>query len=148
MKFLRGGLICVVGVALGASLFALNCDGGPTNPVAAAPDAASSAASAFSFDHSAFDALLRKYVKDGMVDYKGLLKDRAALDGYLKALAGADEKQLEGASKAEKLAFFINAYNAITLERILDHYPVKSIKDQRGVEPDAGRGGGAEDDAG
>jgi hypothetical protein len=84
-------------------------------------------------DHSDWDALLKKYVDDhGLVDYKTWkAKDTAALDAYLKKLAAVkDEEKL---SKDERLALWINAYNAITIKTILDHYPVKSIKDVSGA---------------
>jgi hypothetical protein len=80
-----------------------------------------------SFDHSAFDALLRKHVdKDGWVDYEGLLRQAASLDIYIAALANAPFADM---GRDEKLSLLINAYNAFTLRLILDHYPVKSIKD-------------------
>jgi uncharacterized membrane protein YdjX (TVP38/TMEM64 family) len=79
------------------------------------------------FDHSAFDALLRKHVdKDGWVDYAGLGKDATALDSYIASVGGAPFADLD---RDEKLSFLINAYNAFTLRLILDHYPVESIKD-------------------
>ncbi|MCH9032928.1 MAG: DUF547 domain-containing protein [Planctomycetes bacterium] len=79
------------------------------------------------FDHSAFDALLRKHVdKDGWVDYKGFRKDAATLDSYIASVGHAPFADL---GRDEKLSFLINAYNAFTLRLILDHYPVKSIKD-------------------
>lgn len=79
------------------------------------------------FDHSAFDELLRRHVDSaGWVDYRGLQKDAAQLDRYLKRLAEAPFEQL---GRNEKLALLINAYNAFTLRLILDHYPLESIQD-------------------
>lgn len=79
------------------------------------------------FDHSDFDALLRKYVAAGnRVDYAGLKKDRPTLQKYLGRLATA---KVETLSKEELLAFLINSYNAYTLDLIVEHYPVKSIRD-------------------
>lgn len=79
------------------------------------------------FDHSAFDALLAKHVdKDGWVDYEGLHKDAALLDSYIASLGNAPFAEL---GRDQKLALLINAYNAFTLRLILDHYPIKSIKD-------------------
>jgi hypothetical protein len=79
-------------------------------------------------DHKAFDALLVKYVDDkGLVDYKTWkAKDAGALDAYLKTLAAVKD---EGLSADERLALWINAYNAITIKTVLDHYPIKSLKD-------------------
>jgi hypothetical protein len=79
-------------------------------------------------DHSAWDVLLKKHVADtGNVDYKGFTKDISALEQYLEYLAG--NRPADKASKPEKLAYYINLYNAATVKLILDHYPTKSIKD-------------------
>lgn len=89
---------------------------------AATPIAAQEA----SFCHQALDDVLATYVDaDGMVDYAGLARDReTALQPYLDALAGADVETL-GADEA--FAFWINAYNALTLDLIARHYPVDDI---------------------
>jgi hypothetical protein len=79
-------------------------------------------------DHTQWNALLSKYVsKEGKVNYKGFKKDEKALQQYLEVL----QKNVPSDSwtKNEKLAYWINAYNAFTVQLILDHYPVKSIKD-------------------
>lgn len=77
--------------------------------------------------HKAFDAILREYVNDGVVDYKGLKRDEGLLDRYLGELDSADPSSMD---RNEKLAFWINAYNAFTLKLILNYYPgIESIKD-------------------
>ncbi|WP_425389936.1 DUF547 domain-containing protein [Ekhidna sp.] len=79
-------------------------------------------------NHEAFDELLQKYVDDeGMVNYKGLKKDRPALKSYLGMLE-LNHPQSSW-TRDQQLAYWINAYNAFTLELILEHYPVESIKD-------------------
>ena len=83
-----------------------------------------------SFDHSTFDALLEKHVKPDAegyhrVDYRALAADRDALDAYLADLTAASPADL---SEDEAHAYWINLYNAKTLEVILDHYPVESIR--------------------
>jgi hypothetical protein len=81
--------------------------------------------------HQQWDKLLKKYVNNsGMVNYKGLQKDQADLDAYLKTLS--DNAPQDNWSEDEKKAFWINAYNAFTVALILKHYPVKSIKDIAG----------------
>jgi len=76
-------------------------------------------------DHSAFDALLKKYVTpDGLVNYKNLADDSSSLDQYIETLAAAPFEKL---GRNEKLALLINAYNAFTLRLILDYYPIDSI---------------------
>ncbi len=77
-------------------------------------------------DHSLYAELLKKYVKDGVVDYKGFKSEEQKLDQYLKLL---DETNPTELSRNEQFAFYINAYNAYTLKLILKNYPVTSIKD-------------------
>ena len=81
-------------------------------------------------DHSAFDVLLRKYVDaDGFVDYRAWqasTADRTALQSYLADLSRASAERTS--SREARLAFWINAYNALTLEGILQVYPTSSIR--------------------
>ena len=78
--------------------------------------------------HKAYDALLQKYVdSNGLVNYKGLNADRPKLKSYLSMLESNAPK--DSWTEDQKLAYWINAYNAFTLELILEHYPVSSIKD-------------------
>jgi hypothetical protein len=50
------------------------------------------------------------------------------LETYLKTLDDLEAQEYEFFSKAEKIAFWINAYNALTLKVIIDHYPKNSIR--------------------
>ena len=71
--------------------------------------------------------MLKQYVDEkGDVNYKGLLKESTSLDNYLQMLSNTNLADL---STTEKIAFWINAYNAFTVKMILDHYPVASIMD-------------------
>lgn len=79
-------------------------------------------------DHSKWDVLLKKHVDDkGNVDYKSFTEDIKSLRNYLEYLAKNPPK--DKWPKAEKLAYYINLYNAATVNLILDNYPTKSIKD-------------------
>ncbi len=81
--------------------------------------------------HQQWDKLLKKYVNaSGLVNYKGLQKDQDGLNAYLKTLS--DNAPQDNWSEDEQKAFWINAYNAYTVSLILQHYPVKSIKDIAG----------------
>ncbi|MCH8150603.1 MAG: DUF547 domain-containing protein [Planctomycetes bacterium] len=78
-------------------------------------------------DHSALDRLLRAHVDaDGWVDYRGLKKEAVELGRYVDFLSGVAIADL---GRDERLALLINAYNAFTLQLILEHYPLDSIKD-------------------
>ncbi len=79
--------------------------------------------------HDRWDALLRKHVDaSGMVDYKGFLKDREELENYLDQLS-RNAPDPETWTEEERVAYWINAYNAFTVKLIIDNYPVKSIQD-------------------
>lgn len=79
-------------------------------------------------NHTLWNNLLKKHVsKQGNVNYKAFKNSRKQLLNYIDSLS----KNMPTASwsKQEKLAYWINAYNAMTIDLILRHYPVKSIKD-------------------
>lgn len=90
-----------------------------------------SSATAQSLTHAqhSLDAVLKKFVADGVVDYRGLKTNDQQLKDYLSAARAVKEADFIDWSRNEQLAFLINLYNAATLQLILDHYPVKSIKD-------------------
>jgi hypothetical protein len=78
-------------------------------------------------DHSIYGELLKKYVKDGVVDYQGFKNEQGRLETYLKVLENVDTERL---SRDAQFAFYVNAYNAWTIRLILTGYPdIQSIKD-------------------
>jgi hypothetical protein len=81
-------------------------------------------------DHSAWNAILQRYVdSNGMVNYRGLKaspNDVQALDGYLRTMSTVSRGAR--ASRDDQLAFWINAYNAVTVRGILREYPTSSIR--------------------
>ncbi|HHJ49386.1 MAG TPA: DUF547 domain-containing protein [Phaeodactylibacter sp.] len=86
------------------------------------------------FSHDLWDELLRKYVSSsGYVNYVGMRSEKANLDKYLAQLAANPPQK--GWSRNEEMAYWINAYNAFTVKLILDHYPVKSIRDIHSGNP-------------
>ena len=84
--------------------------------------------------HRSWDVLLQRHVKEnGFVDYKGMQRDSVELNHYLTLLSAA-QPNAQNWTRNEKMAFWINAYNAFTVKLIIDHYPVESIKDiKRGI---------------
>ena len=91
----------------------------PVEPASAAEDAGM---------HAPFDSLLRAYVNNGgFVDYRCFATHRGTLQSYLQTLATADVGAM---SRDDQLAFWINAYNAWTVEVILVRYPaIDSIRE-------------------
>ena len=83
------------------------------------------------FDHSyaEFDRFLEGAVTDDGVDYELLRGRSEALAAHLKEVATADVASF---THAEKLAFYVNAYNGYTLHTILEEWPVASIRDLDG----------------
>lgn len=80
-----------------------------------------------SVDNGVYAALLKAHVKDGRVDYRGFKTDEKKLSSYLIILEKTDTGSL---SPDEQFAFYINAYNAWTIQLILTGYPgIESIKD-------------------
>ncbi len=80
------------------------------------------------FDHSSWSILLQKHVASGgTVDYKGFKQDHAALKVYLNAL-GKNIPNEDWTTK-DRLAYWMNVYNAFTIKLIIDNYPLQSIKD-------------------
>ncbi len=76
--------------------------------------------------HATWDGLLRKYVDtNGKVNYPGFKSEKSKLEAYLKELDSSPPQN--SWSKAEKMAFWINAYNAATVLLIIDNYPAQSI---------------------
>jgi hypothetical protein len=76
-------------------------------------------------DHGSLTQLLERVVRVPWVDYARLREERAALDQYLSRLEQTDPSLLEAAPASVQLAFWINAYNACMLRRVVDHYPIQ-----------------------
>lgn len=85
-------------------------------------------------DHSAFGFLLQKYVNTkGDVDYAAFKRDQGKLEIYLNTLSTNPAQ--ESWTENERLAYYINVYNAYTIKLILDNYPVSSIMDINNGKP-------------
>ena len=67
-----------------------------------------------------YDGVLDTRVRDGWVYYRALKADRGALDRYVASLAEASA----AGSREEQIAFWLNAYNALVLRTVIDHYPI------------------------
>ncbi len=89
-------------------------------------------ASGAEIDHEAWGRLLTAYLRtdgDGVnrFDYAGITTvDRVALGQYIATLAGLP---INAYNRSEQLAYWINLYNALTVQVVLTHYPVASIRD-------------------
>ena len=77
------------------------------------------------FDHSDFDALLRNHASPAGVRYADLSASRVGLDRYIARIGAVSEATYTAWPRPEKLAYLINAYNAIVIQQVLDAYPIK-----------------------
>src|SRR4030095_11541628 len=82
----------------------------------------------FDHSHQLFSKGLRQYVADSQVHYVQWKKDPSALHSYLKQLAALSPAEYAHFTENQKKALWINAYNAITIKVVLDHYPIKGSK--------------------
>ncbi len=84
------------------------------------------AAQAADFNHSKFDKILKTYVDtEGRVDYNGIAAD-SRFNEYMKSLETAKADSL---SQDGQLAFWINAYNAVTIDKVIKWKPKKSVRE-------------------
>lgn len=91
-----------------------------------------------SIDHSAWQEILADYlVTDDLsqvhlVDYESLLEEEYdKLQKYIKTLSHVDVSKY---STDEQFAYWINLYNALTVNVILDNYPIDSITNVFGAK--------------
>ena len=75
--------------------------------------------------HRPFDEILDLYVRDGLVYYLALQRERGRLDRYLLSLAETTADTVKSWTPDRQLAFWINAYNAFVLRTVIDHYPIR-----------------------
>jgi Protein of unknown function, DUF547 len=87
-------------------------------------------------DHNNYARALKYVDSRGMVDYQGLAADPANLELFIAGLAPLHRKSFNNWSSLERLVFWINTYNALTLKVILDHYPIKSSFARSLIYPD------------
>lgn len=90
------------------------------------------AASTATIDHGEWDSLLQKYLLPGRAGVSRFAygrvddADGARLDAYIARLSGISISRYR---RDEQRAFWVNLYNALTVDLILRHYPVDSIRD-------------------
>lgn len=119
-------------IFVGCVLMAVFFLGQPSPPVrvAAIPTTGPSAGVSESplVQHEEWNRILMTYVQNGLVDYQALALERGSLDNYLARLGNLPAANFDDQSREDQLATLINLYNAATLQLILDHYPLKSIR--------------------
>lgn len=84
------------------------------------------------FSHADLDRVLQRFVDDqGLVDYAALSRAPFVLGTYLGQLAAysPDRTPALFADEDARLAYWLNAYNAVALRWVLEHYPIESVQD-------------------
>jgi hypothetical protein len=125
-RLMRSPWLVVLATAIGVVLFWFR-PGGVEGP---RPESVASEGKGF--DHAAFTAVLSAVVgEDGRVDYGKLRADPAPLDRYLGQLRAASPASAPHRFKSDddRLAYYVNAYNAFVLAAIRDHCPIQSVRD-------------------
>ena len=84
-------------------------------------------------DHSKWDALLKAHLPERFVDYAGFLTARGELDRYLEQLSEVTVEALGETSREERIAFWINLYNASVIRMALDEYPIARFDEVPGA---------------
>jgi len=79
--------------------------------------------------HELWSQILKENVKEnGWFDYQALLDNKSKFDQYLNLL-NTHHPNPDTWTRNERMAYWFNAYNAYTVQLILDNYPLESIKD-------------------
>lgn len=91
------------------------------------------AAPAFDHEHKVFNQVLQGYVTGGRVAYTAMRDGpgERELDAYLATLQQVTRAQYGAFTNPQKLAFWINAYNAHAIKAVLKQWPTASLKDAR-----------------
>lgn len=74
--------------------------------------------------HRPLDQILDTNVRDGFVYYRALKSERGRLDRYAGSL-NVTAEAYDAWPREEKMAFWINAYNAFVLQTVVDRYPIR-----------------------
>jgi len=78
----------------------------------------------FDHDYKAYAAVLRAHVVDDRVNYLTLQENRTALDAVVNDLGRVTASELVEWTREQQIAYWVNAYNAFTLQVIIEHYPI------------------------
>ncbi len=78
-----------------------------------------------------YATVLRAHVHNGLVDCKALADNRQPLERYyaLLSVTGPNSTPEQFVTRAQKTAYWINAYNALVLRAVLERYPIKTMYD-------------------
>jgi Protein of unknown function, DUF547 len=110
-------LVCALGVGVTAVVPPLRAASRLVNGAAQASALADTL-------HRPLDQILDTNVRDGFVYYRALKSERGRLDRYAGSL-NVSAAVYEAWPREEKMAFWVNAYNAFVLQTVVDRYPIR-----------------------
>ncbi len=96
-----------------------------------------------SFDYSWWNAALGRWVHMAGVDYAAVRSEEGELRRFVATLAkfGPRATPERFTTQPERLAYYVNAYNALVLFAVVDNWPIDTVHDVRGwLDPRAGFG--------
>jgi hypothetical protein len=97
-------------------------------PPARAQEQAEPQGMPFDHVHAAWTRILERHVEGDRFDYEALSLERGPLDEYLLSLRGVQAADYAEWTRQQRQAFWINAYNAFTVQLVLSRYPIRSIQ--------------------
>ncbi|MGB5694727.1 MAG: DUF547 domain-containing protein [Polyangiales bacterium] len=95
------------------------------------------------FDYGWWNDALGRWVRGASVDYDAVLLEESGLRRFVATLGqlGPHSTPERFSTEPERLAYYINAYNALTLFGVVDNWPIDSVQDVHGwLDPRAGFG--------
>jgi len=122
--------LCRLRLAMIATLSVVLVGGGCAG-VTIQPDRSLLPARPWTYSDADWARTLRDHVRDGLVDYRGLLDDAKPLRRYYALIAetGPSRTPDQFQTRSERVAYWINAYNALVLLAVLERYPVSTMYD-------------------
>jgi hypothetical protein len=90
----------------------------------------------FDHDYRLWNEVLTRQMTNGLVNYAAIKEDPKNLDMFVTQAAAVTEGEFKAWSPAQQLAYLINLYNAVTIQLIINDYPISSIKDIGGIFKD------------
>jgi hypothetical protein len=75
--------------------------------------------------HQTWDTVMKTHNHGGRVDYAALKANPDGLNSYIEALGSISEAAEMSWPKAQRIAFWINAYNAFTIKAVVENYPIR-----------------------
>ncbi|MCZ7585704.1 MAG: DUF547 domain-containing protein [Deltaproteobacteria bacterium] len=89
------------------------------------------AADAFDHTYSTFAPVLSKHVAKNRVNYSALALDQETLAAFVESIGDVKEKEYRTFTRDQQRAFWINVYNALVLQIVIDSYPIKPDADRK-----------------